>query len=97
MAIDPTAAGIDSAQKLFDAKKPSLTTKWNGIKDAVGFQVGAETKKKLEDSMKNNVQALSEVSTKNAMKWAMEKDAIPKFQKLMTDYTNTFTEPGAAK
>jgi hypothetical protein len=87
---NPTAAGIDDAQKAFDGKKASLKAKWDGIKDAVGFQVGAETKKKLEDSVTNNMKALMDVSTKNMMKLAMDKDASSKFQKLMTDYQATF-------
>ena len=47
---DPSAAGIDAAQKSFDGKKAGLKAKWDAIKDAVGFQVSADTKKKLEDT-----------------------------------------------
>ena len=87
---NPSAAGIDDAQKAFDSKKASLTEKWNGIKDAVGMQVSADTKKKLEDSVANNTKALMEVSTKHMMKLAMDKEASAKFQKLLTDYQSTF-------
>ena len=62
---DPSSAGIDAAQKAFDGKKASLKTKWDGIKGAMGFQVSADTKKKLEDSVSNNMKALMETSTKN--------------------------------
>jgi len=88
---NPSAAGVDEAQKSFDSKKASLTEKWNGIKDAVGMQVSADTKKKLEDSVTNNMKALTDVSTKHMMKLAMDKDASTKFQKLLTDFSSTFT------
>ena len=88
---DPSAAGVDAAQKAFDGKKASLKAKWDGIKGAVGFQVGADTKKKLEDSVSANMKALMDVSMKNAMKMAMDKDAAAKFKTLLTDYQATFS------
>ncbi|MDQ6786531.1 MAG: hypothetical protein M3033_06895 [Acidobacteriota bacterium] len=87
---NPTAAGIDEAQKSFDAKKADLKTKWDAIKEARGAQVSADTQKKLNDSMANDMKMLTDSATKNAMKLATDKDAMPKFQKLMTDYGNTF-------
>ncbi len=87
---NPTAAGIGEAQKAFDGKKASLKTKWDGIKGAVGFQVSADTKKKLEDSVANNMKSLMDVSMKNAMKMALDKEASSKFQALLKDYQATF-------
>ena len=87
---DPSSAGITEAQKAFDGKKASLKSKWDGIKDAVGFQVSADTKKKLEESVANNMKALMAVSTKNMMKLAVDKDASAKFQALRKDYQSTF-------
>ncbi|MDQ3062008.1 MAG: hypothetical protein M3R14_03970 [Acidobacteriota bacterium] len=87
---NPTAAGIDEAQKAFDAKKGSLKSKWDEIKEARGAQVSADTQKKLNDSMASDMKMLTDSATKNAMKLAMDKEAMPKFQKLMTDYGNTF-------
>jgi hypothetical protein len=90
---NPSAAGVDDAQKAFDAKKASLKSKWDGIKDAVGFQVSDDTKKKLEDSVSRNIKALIDVSMKNGMKMAMDKNASAKFQTLLKDYQATFTPP----
>ena len=87
---NPSAAGVDDAQKAFDGKKASLKAKWDAIKGAVGFQVSADTKKKLEDSVANNMKSLIDVSTKNAMKLATDKDASAKFKALLTDYQATF-------
>lgn len=88
---DPSATGVDAAQKSFDGKKASLKAKWDGIKDAVGFQVSGDTKKKLEDSVANNMKSLMDVSMKHAMKMAMDKDASAKFKTLLTDYQSTFS------
>jgi hypothetical protein len=88
---NPSAAGVDEAQRAFDGKKASLKTKWDGIQGAVGFQVSADTKKKLEDSVAKNMKSLIDVSTKNAMKLALDKDASVKFKALLTDYQSTFS------
>jgi len=95
---NPTSAGVDEAQKAFDAKKASLTAKWDAIKDAVGMQVSEDAKKKLKDSVEKNMKALVDVSTKNMMKLAADRAALTKFQALMKDFQATFTPPsGSAK
>ncbi|HEX9959741.1 MAG TPA: hypothetical protein VGB00_02330 [Pyrinomonadaceae bacterium] len=94
---NPTAAGVDDAQKSFDAKKVSLKTKWDAIKDARGAQVSTETQKKLNDSVANNMKSLTDVSTKNMMKLAQDKDGAMKFQKLMQDYASIFGQAPTAK
>jgi hypothetical protein len=87
---EPSAAGIENAQKAFDARKPELARKWDGIKNAVGLQVSNETRTKLEESVKNNMKALTQVSIKHMMKLAADKEASSKFQKLLADYSTTF-------
>lgn len=87
---NPSAAGIDEAQKAFDAKKASLKEKWNGIKEARGVQVSQDVQKKLEESMQADMKVLVDSATKNAGKLASDPAAMPKFQKLMTDYSDTF-------
>jgi predicted nucleic acid-binding Zn-ribbon protein len=94
---NPSAAGVDEAQKAFDAKKASLKAKWDGIKDAVGFQVSADVKKKLEDTVTKNMSALTQVSTKHMMKLAMDKEASSKFQALLKEYQGVFTPPSGSK
>lgn len=89
---DPTAAGLDEAQKSFDNKKASLKAKWDSIKGAVGFQVSADTKKKLEDSVKKNMKDLMDVSMKHAATIASDGEAAAKFTKLLKDYQATFEE-----
>lgn len=89
---DPSSAGIDAAQKSFDGKKAGLKTKWDAIKDAVSFQVSADTKKKLEDTVKNNMKNLMDVSMKHATTIASDDEAEKKFTKLLNDYQSMFTE-----
>ena len=91
---NPSSAGIEDAQKAFDARKPELTAKWNEIKDAVGAQVSAETKKKLEESVANNMKALTEASMRNMMNMAADKEASVKYRRLLEDYSRTFTVAG---
>ena len=88
---DPSAAGIDAAQKIYDSRKPELQSKWDAIKGARGFQVSEDAKKKLEQSLTKNISALSGAMIKNAMKLASDPGARDKFQKLVKDYTDTFS------
>jgi hypothetical protein len=87
---NPTAAGVDDAQKAFDARKGEMKAKWDAIKDAVGMQVSEGSKKKLEESLKANMTALTSAS----MKVMMDPAAGSKLQKLLTEYKDTLTPPG---
>jgi hypothetical protein len=86
----PSSAGVDAAQKTWDEKKAGLKAKWDALKDARGFQVSKDTQKKMEESARKNVTALTNVMSKNISKLASDKDAVEKFKKLMEDYGNTF-------
>jgi hypothetical protein len=87
---NPSSAGVDEAQKTWDEKKADLKAKWDKVKDARGFQVSKDTQKKLEESAKKNVTALTTVMSKNVVKLATDKGAADKFKRLMEDYGNTF-------
>lgn len=87
---NPSSAGVDDAQKAWDEKKTDLKAKWDKVKDARGFQVSKDVQKKLEESAKKNVTALTAVMSKNVVKLATDKGAADKFKKLMEDYGNTF-------
>ena len=87
---NPSAEGIEAAQKVFDEKKPSLKSKFDSFKNARQAQVSEEVQKKLTESAMNNGKALSEVIMKNSSKFAGDPAAMEKFQKLMKDYAETF-------
>ena len=88
----PDADGIAAAQKAFDAKKASLKGKWDAIKDAVGFQVSADTKKKLEDTVKKDMEIIVGLAGKHAMSIAESAEATKAWEKLLKDYTDVITE-----
>ncbi len=81
---------IDGAKTAFDAKKEDLKSKWDGVKNARGFQVGADTQKKLEESTKKNMTALTTSMTTNMMKIATDKAKVDKLQALIKEYGEIF-------
>ncbi len=87
---NPTAAGVDEAQKTFTAKKPALQEKFGAFKNAKGFQVSEAKQKEMVERVTKSAMKLSEVSQKHAMKLAMDKDAMTKFQNLLKEYGETF-------
>jgi hypothetical protein len=89
---DPSPNGVDAAQKAFDGKKAALKEKWDAIKDAVGFQVSADTKKKLESSVETNMKSLMAMATKHGAELS-QGGGYEKFKKLMDDYQAMFAMP----
>lgn len=87
---DPSSAGVEDAQKIWNEKKADLKAKWDKIKDARGFQVSKDMQKKMEESAQKNVSVLTAVMSKNMVKLARDKDAADKFKNLMEDYGTTF-------
>ena len=88
----PDLDGINAAQKAFDARKASLNAKWGAIKDAVGFQFSADTKKKLEDTVKKDMGIIVGLAQNHAMEIAQDPDANKAWEKLLKDYTDVITE-----
>ncbi|MEP6903281.1 MAG: hypothetical protein ABJA66_16255 [Actinomycetota bacterium] len=84
---NPTEAGVDEAQKSFDAKKAGLKTKWDAIKEARGVQVSEAVTKKLTDSMTSDMKMLTDVQQKNSQKLAENGEAMNKFVKLVQSYS----------
>ncbi len=87
---NPSSAGIDAAQKAFEARKPSLKAKFESFKNAREMQVSKEVQKKMMDSADKNGKALAAAITNNQAKFVGDKDALTKFQALMKDYAETF-------
>ena len=79
---DPSEAGVDAAQKSFDAKKDGLKSKWEAIKNARGIQVSEDVTKKLNDSVKADMDKLQGVQSK----LTSDVDAMNKFVKLVQAY-----------
>lgn len=81
----PTAKGVDEAQKVLDAKKDSIKKTVGEFKKATGY-VSQDAQKKLNESMARTSKTLTDTASKHAMALAKDPGAMPKFQKLMTDY-----------
>ena len=85
---NPSEAGVDEAQKSFDAKKAGLKAKWDAIKDARGAQVSSDVQKKLNDSVAADMKMLQDIQTKHASKLAGDGDAMNKYVKLVQAYAD---------
>ena len=84
---NPTAAGVDEAQKYFDSRKEEMTGKLASIKNVREAQVSEETKKKMLEGFTNNVMSVSKLQIKY-MNQSMRDPALRgKLEKLTKDYT----------
>lgn len=81
---------IDGARTAFDGKKEKLKSQWDSIKNAKGFQMSAETKKKAEESIVKNASSLSGAMIANSMKLATDKAKMEKLKALVTEYGEIF-------
>ena len=88
---DPSEAGVDDAQALFDGKKADLKSKWNAVKDARGMQVSEDVVKGFEDGMKRSSEKVMGVMSK-----ITEQEAATKYAKLIKDW-GEIVEAGSAK
>lgn len=81
---------VDGARTVFDDKKNSLKTIWDSIKDARGFQVSEETKKKMETDATKNMTTLTNASMKGASEFDGDQKKAEDLKKLVQDYTDIF-------
>jgi len=84
---NPSEAGVDEAQKSFDARKPGLKAKWDAIKEARGLQVSEAVTKKLTDGMTADMKMLTDIQQKHSQKLAQSGEAMNKFVKLVQSYS----------
>ena len=81
------AGDVDGAQKVFDEKKASLKSKWDGIKTARGMQVSKETQTKMTEETQKNMKTLTDSSMK-AMQ--AKPSEASKVQNLVKEFTGIF-------
>ena len=65
---NPSEAGVDEAQKAFDAKKAALKEKWDAIKTARGAQVSTEVQNKFNTEVLADMKKLTDVQQKHSAK-----------------------------
>lgn len=86
---NPTAAGVDEAQKAFDAKKPALREKLKAIKSAFGFQVSEDARKKFTESIFKNRSAVETLKIKYVTQVSNDAEFRNKLEAFVNDYQNT--------
>jgi hypothetical protein len=81
------ADGLAEAQKFLDANKETMVQKLSAIKDVKGFQVSADTKKKMEETLKSDAEAVGGLGMAYVTQLALNAGLTSKFQKLANDYS----------
>jgi hypothetical protein len=87
----PTVQGVDDAQKYWDSKKADLKKKWDGIKDARGFQVSDDTKTKMTDSYTKDYMAIKGLEIKHMGVSIRDAGFKSKLEKLVKEWEETFS------
>jgi hypothetical protein len=84
----PTAQGVDQAQQLLDARKTELKASFEKLKDARGFQVSEEAKKKFTDAITKDVSEVNSLQIKHAGKTVTDKSFGEKLSNLSADFNS---------
>jgi len=89
-AVDakPTAAGVEQAQQILDARKPELKAKFDQLKNLRGYELSQETAKKLTESVAKNVESVGSLQIKHAEKSVGDADFGERLTKLSTGFTS---------
>ncbi|MCA1636323.1 MAG: hypothetical protein LC802_22190 [Acidobacteria bacterium] len=88
------SAGVDAAQQFLDSRKADLQAKLGTLKGLRGYEVSDETKKKMMESMTQNVMSVGKLKIKY-MGMAMRDPALnAKLDKLNTDYQSLLKSMG---
>jgi hypothetical protein len=80
------AGDVAGAKSVFDAKKESLRSGWDGVKT----QPNEETKKKLEDGMRKNITNFRNSVQNGATKMSGDQEKAAQLMKLSLEYNNLF-------
>jgi hypothetical protein len=79
-------AGVAEAQRFLEQDGAALRGKLAAIKEVRGYQITAETKKKLESSFTSNATAVASLQIEYAMQAARDEAFRRGLEKLVTDY-----------
>lgn len=83
---NPSAAGVDDAQKYFDSRKEEVKGRLASIKNVREAQVSAETMQKMKESFGNNATTIAKLQLKYLNQSMSDPAMRPKLAKLMQDY-----------
>ena len=85
-SVQGSIEGVDAAQAFLDSKKGDLKKKLDVVKEARGFQVSEETKKKLTASFTKNITAVASLQLKYVTRTVKDPGYKAKIEKLISDY-----------
>jgi Tfp pilus assembly protein PilP len=84
------AAGVDDAQKFLDSRKSDLAAKIASLKDIRGYQVSADTTKKMTTSVTDDVKRVANLQIKYIATSMRDPAFKAKLEKLTRDYQSLF-------
>lgn len=87
---DPTAKGVEDAQRILDDKKADLKTRFDALEKVRGFQISEETGKKLVENLANNMMAINELKVNYLEKAGEDAAFARKLDKLVADFNAMF-------
>lgn len=83
---NPTATGVEAAQKLLDAKSSDIKAKYDRLKTVSGYEIKEETMKKFTDSTFKNIETVNGLKVDYIDKTLEDAAFGEKINKLVTDF-----------
>lgn len=87
---EPSAAGLDEAQKILDAKVADLKGRFDKFKDLREGELTNETMKKFTDGVSKDIKAVANLQVDYVEKTVGDEVFGKKMNKLYTDYNSIF-------
>ena len=83
---NPTAKGVEEAQKVLEAKKADLKAKYDKLKTVSGYEIKEETMKKFTDSTFKNIESVNGLKIDYVDQTLDDAVFGEKINKLVTDF-----------
>ncbi|HEX8250638.1 MAG TPA: hypothetical protein VF599_20865 [Pyrinomonadaceae bacterium] len=83
---NPTANGIDEAQKILDKQKSDLKARYDKLKELRGYELSEAVMKKFTDSVAKNIETIGGLQIQHAEQTVGDEAFGKKMNKLYTDF-----------
>lgn len=87
---NPTASGIDEAQKILDKQKSDLKARYDKLKELRGYELSEAVMKKFTDSIAKNIETIGGLQIQHAEQTVGDEAFGKKMNKLYTDFNSIF-------
>ena len=87
---NPTASGIDEAQKILDKQKSDLKARYDKLKELRGYELSETVMKKFTDSVAKNIETIGGLQIQHAEQTVGDEAFGKKMNKLYTDFNSIF-------